>query len=187
MFQVLRSIPNFSSQPQLVMKPTPLDRTQRRPNVHFCSDLKHNSSRRTVRRSPSSGFSLVELIVVMVIIGLLSSLVAIRTRAYLISAKQNAAKAEISTVVRALETFYATESRYPTNEEGVEILAERRESFGDALLTKVPIDPWGNVYQYVSPGTDNPYEVLSLGADGKEGGEGADADISSEELDANQR
>ncbi|MCR9293819.1 MAG: type II secretion system major pseudopilin GspG [bacterium] len=130
-----------------------------------------------------AAFSLVELIVVMVIIGLLASLVAIRTRSYLIASKQNAAKAEIATIVKALETFYADQSRYPTNEEGIAILVQPTPTFPDGFLTKVPSDPWKNDYEYVSPGSSGPYEVLCLGNDGREGGEGADRDISSDELD----
>ena len=67
-------------------------------------------------------FSLVELIVVMVILGMLAGLVAVRTRGYLISSKQNAAKAEIANIVKAVETFYADQSRYPTTDEGINIL-----------------------------------------------------------------
>lgn len=134
-------------------------------------------------RPSSLGFSLVELIVVMVIIGLLASLVAIRTRSYLIASKQNAARAEIALIVKALETFYADLGRYPTNEEGIAILAEGTPAFPDGFLTKIPKDPWKNAYEYVSPGENGPYEVISLGGDGREGGEGGDIDISSEALE----
>lgn len=130
------------------------------------------------------GFSLVELIVVMVIIGLLSSLVAVQTRSYLIASKQNAARAEISTIVSALDTFYADQSRYPTNEEGLEVLTLGTENFTDGFLKKLPVDPWGNPYEYFNPGSESPYEVVSLGGDGREGGDGGDKDISSENLDA---
>ncbi len=129
-----------------------------------------------------NGFSLVELIVVMVIIGLLASLVAIRTRSYLIASKQNAARAEISLIIKALESFYADQSRYPSNEEGIGILVEPTDAFPDGFLTKVPRDPWKNDYEYVSPGEEGPYSVLCLGADGKEGGERGDVDISSDDI-----
>ncbi|QDT08810.1 type II secretion system major pseudopilin GspG [Stieleria marina] len=130
-----------------------------------------------------SAFSLVELIVVMVIIGLLSSLVAVQTRSYLIASKQNAARAEISTIVSALETFFADQSRYPSNEEGLEILTQGTNAFPDGFIKKLPKDPWGNAYEYISPATEAPFEILSFGGDGKEGGEGGDSDLSSEALD----
>lgn len=134
-------------------------------------------------RRLSRAFSLVELIVVMVIIGLLSSLVAIQTRSYLIASKQNAARAEIATIVSALESFYADQSRYPTNEEGIEILAEGTNSFPDGFLKKIPRDPWGRDYEYIRPGSEAPFEILCLGGDGREGGEGGDSDITSDDLD----
>ncbi len=148
--------------------------------------LKSNARRMHRMQSElrhAHGFSLVELIVVMVIIGLLASIVAIRTRSYLIASKQNAAKAEISLIVKALETFYADQSRYPDNEEGIEILVTGTPSFPDGFLTKVPKDPWKNPYEYVSPAEDGPYEVICLGGDGREGGVGGNLDISSSDLE----
>jgi len=131
-----------------------------------------------------TAFSLVELMVVMVIIGLLSSLVAVQTRSYLIASKQNAARAEIATMVSAMESFYADQSRYPSNDEGIAILVDGTPSFPDGFIKKVPLDPWDHPYEYISPAANTPFEIVSLGADGREGGEGGDADISSEALDA---
>lgn len=128
------------------------------------------------------GFSLVELIVVMVILGMLAGLVAVRTRGYLISSKQNAAKAEIANIVKAVETFYADQSRYPTTDEGIDILLVATDSWPDGFLNKAPLDPWKNAYEYVSPGSSEPYEVICLGADGREGGEGENRDYTSESL-----
>ena len=130
-----------------------------------------------------NAFSLVELIVVMVIIGMLAGLVAVRTRSYLIASKQNVAKAEIANMVKALETFYADQGRYPSNDESLDVLTEGTSSFPDGFLPKIASDPWNRPYEYISPGTDSAYEIICLGADGKEGGEGADRDISSERLD----
>ena len=131
-----------------------------------------------------AAFSLVELMVVVIIIGLLSTLVAVQTRSYLIASKQNAARAEIATMVSALESFYADQSRYPNNEEGIEILTRGTRSFPDGFLKKVPTNPWGRPYEYVSPAVKSPFTILCLGGDGREGGEGGDADISSEALNA---
>lgn len=138
------------------------------------------------RRRRLKGFSLVELLVVMVIIGMLASLVVFKTRSYLIASKQNAAKAEIAKMSQALETFYAAHDRYPSNDEGLEILVTGTEAFPDGLLNKVPTDPWKNAYQYNSPGRSGPFEVICLGTDGREGGEKAARDISSDDLDGEQ-
>ena len=132
-------------------------------------------------QSPRSrAFSLVELIVVMVILGMLAGLVAVRTRGYLVNSKQNAAKTEIANIVKAVETFYADQGRYPTTDEGLEVLVEGTESWPDGFLDKLPNDPWKNRYEYLSPGSNGPYEVVSLGADGREGGDGENRDFSSE-------
>ena len=119
--------------------------------------------------------------VVLVILGLLSGIVVFKTRSYLVLSKQNAAKVEISKICQALETFYAAYDRYPTNEEGVAILAKPSEKFADGLLNKTPRDPWNNPYQYNNPGRNGPYEILCYGADAREGGDGPNLDISSED------
>ncbi len=118
----------------------------------------HFQTSGSIRRA----FSLVELIVVMVILGMLAGLVAVRTRGYLINSKQNAAKTEIANIVKALETFYAGEGRYPTTDEGLELLTQDNDSFPGGILNKVPKDPWKRPYEYVSPGSTQPYEVISL-------------------------
>jgi general secretion pathway protein G len=138
---------------------------------------------RTVTRA---AFTLVELMVVIVIVGLLASAVTLSVRSYLIASKQNIAKLEISNICQALDTFYAANDRYPTNEEGFDVLARPSEQFADALLSKVPLDPWRNPYQYNQPGRSGPYEVICLGADGREGGQGADQDIANDDLDRKQ-
>ena len=133
------------------------------------------------KRAKRSAFSLLELMVVLVILGLLAGIVVFKTRSYLILSKQNAAKVEISKICQALETYYAAYDRYPTNDEGIAILAKPSEKFSDGLLNKVPRDPWSNPYQYNNPGKSGPFDVVCYGADGREGGDGANLDISSEE------
>lgn len=130
------------------------------------------------------GFSLVELMVVIVIIGLLSGVVTISVRSYLIRSKQNVARLEISKICSALETFYTTYDRYPSSQEGLTVLAEGSDEFPDGILTFVPKDPWDQPYEYVSPGRIGPYEVICYGADHREGGSGADRDLTSAELAA---
>ena len=134
------------------------------------------------RKRRGKGFSLVEIMIVIVIIGLLAGLVTVNVRSYLAKAKQNSAKQEIATIVKALETFYASYSRYPTNEEGLDILIKPSTKFPEPLLSGGLTDPWGRVYQYNAPGSNGPYEVISFGEDGQEGGEGVNADISSDQL-----
>lgn len=136
-----------------------------------------------IRKKIRSGFSLVELIAVVVIIGILASVVAFRTRSYLVVSKQNAARLDVSRIVQAIDTFYVTHDRYPSNEEGLEALTVRDADFVEGILKSIPLDPWKRPYQYNSPGAESAYEVICLGADGREGGEGANRDISSDDLD----
>jgi len=124
-----------------------------------------------------NGFTLVELMVVFVLLAMMGALVAVKTRTYIISSKQNAARVEISKICQALESFYAAYDRYPTNDEGLAILAKPNEKFADGLLDKLPKDPWKNPYQYNNPGSRGAYDVISYGADGKPGGDGANMDL----------
>lgn len=127
-------------------------------------------------------FTLVELMVVIVIIGLLAGAVTLSVRSYLIASKQNVAKMDISKICSALDSFYAVYDRYPSNEEGIDILAAPSDKFPSGILTRVPSDPWGRPYEYNYPGKDGAYDVVSSGADGREGGSGADEDISNADL-----
>ena len=93
-------------------------------------------------------FSLVELMIVIVIIGLLAGAVTVNLGGYLIKAKQNTARDEIATFMKALDTFHGETNRYPTNEEGLAILARPSEHFPKPLITGGLRDPWDNPYQY---------------------------------------
>jgi type II secretion system protein G len=137
---------------------------------------------RNARREWRAGFSLPELMVVIVIIGLLAGVATISVRSYLVRGKQNIAKMEIAKICEALDAFYAHNDRYPTAEEGIAVLAAKTTAFPDGLLSKVPNDPWGNPYEYVVPGSSGPYEVICYGGDHRQGGTGGDADISSVDL-----
>ena len=130
----------------------------------------------------AGGFSLVEVMIVIVIIGLMAGVVTVNVQSYMDKAKQNTARQEIATIVKALDTFYASYSRYPTSDEGLECLAKASEKIPEALIKGVPTDPWGRPYQYVVPGASGPYDVMSFGADGREGGEGKDMDITSDSI-----
>ena len=120
--------------------------------------------------------------VVIVIIGLLAGTATVSVRSYLIRSKQNVAKVELSKFCQALDTFYAEYDRYPTTDEGLDLLAEASDEFPDGLLVSLPNDPWDNPYEYLNPGRETAYEVISYGADGREGGAGADKDLSSVDL-----
>ena len=136
-----------------------------------------------VKRRKERGFTLIELLVVMVIIALLASLVAPKLFSKLGASKQKAAKAQISLMETALDAFRLDVGRYPTTSEGLKVLWENPGNIkgwdGPYLPKPVKTDPWGNPYIYKSPGDNGkPYELKSLGADGKEGGTGENADIS---------
>lgn len=134
------------------------------------------------QRRNRSGFSLVELMVVIVIIGLLAGAVSIRVRSYLIRGKRNVAKLEIAKICEAIDTYYTQYDQFPSSGKGLSELVEKSTAFPDGLLSKVPTDPWGNAYQYNHPGRTRPYEVICFAAGGREGGEGEEADISSDDL-----
>lgn len=124
------------------------------------------------------GFSLIEFTAVLALMALIAGIVTLNVRYFVNKGKQDTVRVQIATVQSALEAFYNAESRYPTNDEGLAALAAPLGG-GEALLPKVPADPWGRPFQYNNPGINGAYDVICLGADGREGGDGIDADISS--------
>jgi len=136
------------------------------------------------RKNKKKGFTLIELLVVMVILGLLASLVAPKFFSKIGESKVRTAKAQIELLGSALDAFYLDVGRYPTTEEGLEALIKRPDTVpadkwkGPYLpKTKIPKDPWGHPYIYKCPGEHGKYDLYSLGADGKVGGEGENKDI----------
>ena len=130
-----------------------------------------------------NAFTLIELLVVIVIIALLSSLVAPKFFKKVDTAKVKTTKAQIELLGTALDGFRLDTGRYPTSEEGLEVLWTKHSQIrgwnGPYLPKAVEKDAWNNPYEYKAPGADgNPYDLISLGADDKTGGSGDDADIS---------
>lgn len=136
-------------------------------------------------RARSAGFTLLEMLVVLVIIGLLVSLVGPRMFAKVDTAKVQTAEAQLKLLRGAVETMKLDINRYPTKEEGLQALVTKPDSGqatsrwnGPYLEGAVPMDPWGNPYYYAPPEVSGqPFDLYSLGADGQPGGEGLDTDI----------
>jgi general secretion pathway protein G len=128
------------------------------------------------------GFTLIEILVVMVIIGLLAALVGPRLFPKLGKSKQAAAKAQIELLGQGLDQFRLDTGRYPTTQEGLQALTENPgidKWDGPYLKKRVPEDPWGKEYFYQSPGDNGEYDLVSFGKDGVTGGEKEDQDIKS--------
>jgi general secretion pathway protein G len=143
--------------------------------------LQRSSPRR--RRRAQAGFTLVEILVVITIIGLIMALVGPRVLNYLSESKAKAAKIQIESFSSALDLYYLDLGRYPTTNEGLAALTQANNAPGwnGPYLRGgvVPNDPWGHSYVYRAPGQRAPYEIVSLGSDGQEGGTGVAADIAS--------
>ena len=138
-------------------------------------------SRRRARRR-QAGFTLVEILVVITIIGLIMALVGPRVLGYLSESKAKAAKIQIESFSSALDLYYLDMGRYPTGAEGLGALVQSNGNSsgwnGPYLKgASVPNDPWGHPYIYRSPGERSAYEIKSFGSDGQEGGTGTAADI----------
>jgi general secretion pathway protein G len=132
--------------------------------------------------SRRAGFTLLELLVVIVIIGLLAAYVGPRLFAQLGKSEVTIAKAQMESFEKSLDTFRLDVGRYPTTEEGLAALmtappAVAAKWNGPYLKKGVPSDPWGNAYQYRAPGAKNEYEIVTTGKDGQPGGTGENADI----------
>lgn len=133
------------------------------------------------------GFTLVEIMVVVVILGILAVLIVPRVVGRTDEARAVAAKQDVAAIMQALKLYRLDNGRYPTTEQGIAALVTKPQgepvpSNWQKYLDKIPRDPWGNPYQYLSPGVRGDIDVFSLGADKQPGGSGADADIGSWDL-----
>lgn len=131
-----------------------------------------------------SGFTLLEVMVVMVIIGILAALIVPNVMGRLDDAKVTAAQSDISGLASALKMYRLDNGRYPTSEQGLQALMVKPDTDPvpknwktNGYLDKLPRDPWGNDYKYLQPGLHGEFDVFTQGADGAPGGEGLDADI----------
>ncbi len=132
------------------------------------------------------GFTLIEIMVVVVIMGVLAALVVPRLMGRTDDARLLAARQDIATLMQALKLYRLDNQRYPTTEQGLQALVTRPTMAPlppnwktGGYLDRLNRDPWGNAYQYLSPGTRGEIDIFSYGADGKPGGTGNDADIGS--------
>ena len=130
-------------------------------------------------------FTLIELLVVLLILGMIAGLAGPQVMKYLGESKTKTAKLQIEELSNSLDLFKLDAGRYPDSQEGLQALVQAPSSLGPdrwrgPYLRKksVPKDPWGNDYKYVSPGTHGAFDIVSLGADGKEGGDGESRDVS---------
>ena len=141
----------------------------------------------TATAKHQKGFTLIEIMVVVVIIGILAALVVPKVMGRPDQAKVTVARGDLKAIASALEMYRLDNRSYPDTQQGLEALVQRPASGADnwnleGYLPKVPVDPWGKPYLYLAPGTQGVYDLWSYGADGREGGDALDADLDSRDL-----
>ena len=144
----------------------------------------HPSFAQHARRRLAAGFTLIELMVVLVIIGVLAALIVPNVLDRADDARVTAGRTDITNISQALKLYRLDNQRYPTAEQGLQALVVKPTAGPvpgnwKPYLEKLPNDPWGRPYQYLNPGIKGEIDVMSFGADGQSGGEGKDADIGS--------
>lgn len=149
----------------------------------------HRLSTRMFRRGMTAGFTLIEIMVVIVILGILATLIVPRIMERPEEARRTKAALDMQAISQAVDLYYLDNRFYPTSEQGLKALVVKpttepipKRWKREGYLGTLPVDPWGNQYVYLSPGIYGPYDIISYGADGKVGGEEKDADIGSWDL-----
>jgi len=139
-----------------------------------------------IRMNSSRGFTLIEVMVVVVILGILAAIIVPRIMGRPEEAKRTKAAVDIKGVEQALNLYKLDNGMYPNTEQGLEALVKKPETAPvpnkwkeGGYLSKLPLDPWGSPYQYLSPGDHGDFDLYSHGADGEPGGEGKNADVES--------
>jgi general secretion pathway protein G len=146
--------------------------------------MRMNRTNTLTRRLAQTGFTLIELMVVLVIIGVLAALIVPNVLERAEDAKVTAAHTDVTNLMQALKLYRLDNNRYPTQDQGLQALiakpaTEPLPQNWKPYLEKLPNDPWGHAYQYLNPGVKGEVDVMSFGADGQPGGEGKNADIGS--------
>ena len=140
-----------------------------------------------VSAKQQAGFTLIEIMVVVVIIGILAALVVPKVMGRPEQAKVTVARGDLKAIASALEMYRLDNRRYPDTQQGLEALVQRPPSGADnwnpeGYLGRLPVDPWGKPYLYLAPGSKGAYDLWSYGADGREGGDALDADLDSRDI-----
>jgi general secretion pathway protein G len=146
--------------------------------------MKYRQLPQRLRRAAQDGFTLIELMVVLVIIGVLAALIVPNVLDRAEDARVTAARTDVNNLMQALKLYKLDNQRFPTSEQGLQALIIKPASppvpvNWKPYLDKLPNDPWGRPYQYLNPGVKAEIDVMSFGADGQPGGEGKNADIGS--------
>jgi general secretion pathway protein G len=152
------------------------------PTHSFPAHLKNSAIGKRLRRT--KGFTLIELMVVLVIIGVLAALIVPNVLDRADDARVAAAKTDVNNLVQALKLYRLDNQRYPTAEQGLQALITKPTASPippnwKPYVDKLPSDPWSRPYQYLNPGIKGEIDILSFGADGQPGGEGKNADVGS--------
>jgi general secretion pathway protein G len=149
-------------------------------------NISLNRTAAVAGRRRQRGFTLIEIMVVIAIIGILAALIVPKIMSRPDQARRVAAQQDIATVMQALKLYRLDNGRYPSQDQGIQALVEKPTTDpvpnnwkGGGYLERLPNDPWGSAYQYLNPGVHGEIDVFSYGADGKPGGEANDADVGS--------